>query len=144
MAAPASLERETEKALLTLAKADAALTALVPATSIAPDGTPSWPHIQLEAPRTQRIRAACVRGATVFFDLHVFAGPRVADGVEVEVAKDHIARIFARLEELFCESRLTLASGATVRVTMSDVQTLRDGEPDALHKFGQLNCRVLA
>lgn len=78
------------------------------------------------------------------FDLHVFAGPRLNASVEVETAKDHVSRIAGALEDLFCDGRITLASGTRCRVTMSDTQLLRDGEPDALHWFAQVNCRVLA
>lgn len=144
MAAPAKLQREARRALLELAKADPALTELVPAGSIAPDGTPSWPFILIESPRTLRIRAACVRGATASFDIHVFAGPRLDASAEVETGYDHASRVAAAVETLFCEGRLTLETGASCRVTFSDTQMLRDAEPDAWHWFAQVNCRVLA
>lgn len=144
MAAPAALQRLARRALLTTAKADTALTALVPATSIAPDGTPTWPFVLVEAPRTSRLRAACVRGATVAFDLHAFAGPRLADGAEVETGYDHCSRIAACLEALFAETRLTLEGGAVARVTLSDAMMLKDGDPDAWHWTAQANCRILA
>lgn len=144
MAAPADLQRLARRALLITAKGNAALTALVPTTSIAPEATPTWPHIQIEAPRTQRIRAACVRGATCSFDLHAFAGPREAGGQVVETGYDHASRIAAAIEDLFCEGRIELETGLIARVTLSDAQMLRDEEPDAWHWFAQINCRVLA
>ena len=144
MATPTSLQRLAKRALLTRAKADAGLTALVPAASIAPDGTPSWPFILIASPRTLRLRASCVRGATVSFDVHAFAGPRESGGDVVEEGEDHIARIGSAIETVFADNRLTLTGGAVCKIEFSDMQLLPDDEPDHWHWLSQLNCRVLA
>ena len=144
MANPALLQRQVKRELLTRLKADAALTALVPDASVDPDGEPQWPFILVASPRTSRLRLSCVLGATVRFDVHAFAGPRMVAGAEVETGEDHVARIGAAIEALFAENNLTLPDGATCRTTFSDAQTLPDGEPDHWHWFAQLNCRVLA
>lgn len=144
MATQTALQRLVRRALLTSAKADAALTALVPAASIAPDGTPVWPFVLVESPRTLKIRAACVRGAAVTFDLHAFAGPRLSAGVEVETAYDHVSRIGAAIETLFDDRRITLEGGATCLLKLSDTNILKDDEPNAQHWFAQCNARVLS
>lgn len=144
MAAPTALQRLARRALLTRAKADTDLTDLVPAASIDPDGEVAWPKIMIESPRTLRLRAACVRGARVSFDVHAFAGPRYAAGALVETGYDHASRIGAQIETTFADNVLTLEGGATCRIEFSDVQMMKDDEPDAWHWFGQLNCRVLS
>lgn len=144
MATPASLQREARRALITRAKASAGLTALVPAASIASEDRPPWPIIQIESPRTLRLRMTCVRGARVSFDVHAFAGPRIDSGAMVETGYDHASRIASAIETAFADNRLTLESGAVCKIEFSDTRLLRDEEPDAWHWFGQLNCRVLA
>lgn len=144
MATPTGLQRLARRALLARAKADTDLIALVPAASIDPDGEPTWPFMLIEAPRTLRLRAACVRGARVSFDVHAFAGPRLSGGATVETGFDFISRIGAAIETAFADNVLTLEGGATCHIGFSDAQMLRDGEPDAWHWFSQINCRVLA
>lgn len=144
MATPTSLQREAKRALLIRAKADAGLTALVPASSIAPDGTPSWPFILIESPRTLRLRASCVRGAQVSFDVHAFAGPRESGGAVIETGYDHASSIGSQIETVFADNRVTLENGAVCKIELSDTQLLKDDEPDHWHWVAQLNCRVLA
>lgn len=144
MANPSSLQRLARRALLERAKADAGLTALVPAPSISPDGTPVWPYIGIASPRTLRIRTSCVRGATVSFDVHAFAGPRYSGEQVVETGYDHASRIGDAIETAFKDNNLTLENGANCRIRFSDMQLLPDAEPDHWHWVSQLNCRVLA
>lgn len=143
MTAPATLQRLTLRAILAALKSNAPLIELVPAASIDPDGAPVWPFVLLTGARTTRLRASCVRGAVVRLDVHAFAGPRLSNGSEVETARDHVSRIAAAIETMLCETNLTLEDGSNCAITMSDTQTLTDGEPDALHWFAQLNCRVM-
>lgn len=144
MATPTALQRLVRRALLTRAKGDGVPTALVPAASIAPDGEPVWPFMLIETPRTLRLRAACVRGARVTFDVHAFAGPRYSAGALVETGYDHASRIGAQIETTFADNKLTLENGATCHIEFSDTNMLKDDEPDAWHWFGQINCRVLS
>lgn len=144
MATPTSLQREARRALLERAKADTGLTALVPAASISPDGTPTWPFILIDEPTTRKIRAACVRGATVTFDVHAFAKPRYQDGLEVETAYDFVSRIGDAIETVFADNNLALENGANCRIRLSDTQIFKDDEPNARHYVSQINCRVLS
>jgi hypothetical protein len=98
MAQPTTLQRLARRALLTAAKADTALTALVPTGSIDPDGETAWPIVLIEAPVMRGLRAACVKGASVSFDVHAFAKPREDAGSVVETGYDHASRIGAAVD----------------------------------------------
>jgi hypothetical protein len=128
-------------------KADAALTALVPAASIYPQavpGEPLWPFIKLGPTGTLRLRAACVNGGLVTVDIHAFARARVSGGATVETAEDHASRIGAAIEAALSDRHLTLEGGADAHIELGDIRLLQDSEPDAFHWFAQLNARVLA
>jgi len=144
MSTPTSLQRLAKRRLLELLKADAGILSLVPQTHINPDGSASFPFILIASPRTLRLRSACVRGATVSFDVHAFAGPRESGGAVVETGEDHIARIGSAIETVFADNRLVLTGGAVCKIEFSDMQLLPDDEPDHWHWISQLNCRVLA
>lgn len=139
MATATSLQRLARRALLSRAKGDAALTVLIPAASIAPDGEPAWPFMLIEAPTTLRLRAACVRGARVSFDVHAFAR-----GDETQTGYDAASAAGSQIETTFADNRLTLENGAVCHIEFSDIRLLRDEAPNDWHWFGQLNCRVLA
>lgn len=144
MATQSDLQRLARRALLTALKNSDTLTALVLADAIDPDGEPVWPFILIESPRTLKLRATCVRGASVSFDLHAFAGPRQVAGQTVETGYDHVSRIGSAVEGAIDEARLTLENDAICAVRFSDTQYLKDGEPDAWHFVTQVNCRVLS
>jgi hypothetical protein len=141
------------RALLTTLKADTGLTALVPASSIHPLAVtgsagapePIWPFIKLEAPRTLRLRAACVVGGTVSVDVNAFAKARYdTAGAMIETAEDHAGRIGAAIEAALSDRHLALEGGADARVRLDDIRLLQDDEPDAFHWFAQVTARVLA
>lgn len=138
------LQRHVRRAILPILKADAALTALVPAASINPTGTPTWPFIVLRAPVTQRLKAACVNGGQGSWDIHAFAGQRLVAGTVVETAEDHAGRIGAAIEMALADNWLALPDGAKVRIRLSDIRLLQDGDPDHYHWFAQINWRVLS
>jgi len=144
MATQAALQRYVRRALMIRAKASPALTALVSVASINPDDEPTWPFIQFDVPRTQRLRLSCVAGATAQVDVHLFAGPRLVDEATVEEGYDHVSRIAAVLEALISDVWIDLEDGSRTRRRLSDTQMLRDAEPDSWHWFGQVNARVLA
>lgn len=138
------LQRLVRRALLTRLKADLALTALVPAASINPAGVPTWPFIVLRSPVTQRLKAACVNGGQGSWDVHAFAGARTDAGSVVETAEDHAGRIGAAIETALADNWLALPDGAKVRIRLSDIRLLQDGDPDHYHWFCQCNWRVLS
>jgi hypothetical protein len=87
------------RAILATMKADAALTALVPAARIYPQAspvpTPTWPFIIYGSPSGLPIRAACVNGTEITVAVHSFAKARVQGTAVVETAEDHASRIGA-------------------------------------------------
>ena len=137
-------QKLVRRALMTRLKGDAALTALVPAASINPPGTPTWPFIVLRAPVTQRLKAGCVNGGQGSWDVHAFAGPRLSGGAVVETAEDHAGSIGAAIEAALADNWLALPNEAKVRVRLSDIRLLQDGDPDHYHWFCQCNWRVLS
>lgn len=139
------LQRLVRRALLTRMKSVADLTALVPPTRINPTvGEPAWPFVMLSSPVTQRLRAACVAGGLVTFDVHAFARARESGGQIVETGEDHAGRIGAAIETALADNWLLLDDGSRARVSLSDIRLLKDADPDAWHWFAQVNCRVLA
>ncbi|HQS96688.1 MAG: hypothetical protein B7Y36_18780 [Novosphingobium sp. 28-62-57] len=138
------LQRHVRRAILPVLKADSALTALVPVASINPIGAPVWPFIILRSPVTQRLKAACVNGGQGSWDIHAFAGPRKSGAAVVETAEDHAGRIGAAIEAALSDRWLDLPDGAKVRVRLSDIRLLQDGDENAYHWFAQVNWRALA
>lgn len=137
-------QKLVRRALLIKLKADLALTALVAKGSINPPGTPTWPFIVLRAPVTQRLKAACVNGAQGSWDVHAFAGPRMSGSTVVETAEDHAGSIGAAIEAALADNWLPLPDGAKVRIRLSDIRLLQDGDPEHYHWFAQVNWRVLS
>ncbi|NBC37362.1 DUF3168 domain-containing protein [Novosphingobium sp. FSY-8] len=139
-----TLQRLVRRALLAHLKADTGLTDLVPAGSINPAGVPTWPHILLRAPLTRPFYAAAVEGAEVSWDVHAFAGPRESAGAVAETAEDHAGSIGGAIETALSPRWIDLEDGGRVRVRLSDIRLLEDGDRDHYHWFAQINCRVLA
>jgi hypothetical protein len=138
------LQKLVRRAIMVRLKADAGLTALVPAASINPPGVPTWPFVVLRSPVTQRLKASCVNGGQGSWDIHAFAGPREVAGAVVETAEDHAGSIGAAIETALADAWLPLSGSAKVRVRLSDIRLLQDGDPDHFHWFAQINWRALA
>ena len=138
------LQRHVRRAILPVLKGNSALTTLVPAASINPVGTPVWPFIILRSPVTQRLKAACVNGGQGSWDIHAFAGPRKSGTAVVETAEDHAGRIGAAIEAALADQWIALPDEAKVRIRLSDIRLLQDGDENAYHWFCQCNFRVLA
>jgi hypothetical protein len=138
------LQKVVRRGILPLLKADGDLTALVPSASINPDGVAAWPFIKLHGPTTQQLKAACVNGGLVTWDIHAFAGPRQSGGQDVETAEDHAGSIGAHIERVLADRWIDLEGGARARIRLSDIRLLEDGDADHFHWFAQVNARVLA
>jgi hypothetical protein len=138
------LQKPVRRAILTRLKADTGVTALVPTARINPPGVPVWPFIVLRSPVTLPLRASCLRGGLVTWDVHAFAGPRLSAGAVVETAEDHAGSIGAAIEAALADNRIALEGGATAHIRLSDIRLLQDGDPDHYHWFCQINARVLA
>ena len=145
------LQRVARRPILARMKADAALTALVPAASIygqTVPGGPTWPFIKLGVPQTLPITATCLNGAVINIPVDAFARQRQQGGVTVETAEDHASRIGAAIERaLHLRGEMVTVDGQPVRLsyTMSDMRLFPDGEEaDAFHYSGLIRARVLA
>lgn len=138
------VQRIVRRALLARLKADAPLLTYVAAASINPAAQPTWPFIILRSPVTQRLRAACLNGGLVTWDIHAFARPRESGGQMIDTAEDHAGKIGAEIERVLADNRLSLEGGGTAKIELSDIRLLPDAEPDAYHWFAQINARVLA
>lgn len=134
--------------MLSLLKASSDLTGLVPAANIHSQSAPkepAWPFLMLGPPTTQRLRMpGCVNGGVGAFDVHAFAGPRESTGQVVETAEDHCGRIGGFIEAALADARFDLSGGEVLKIELSDMQLMQDGEPDAYHYVCQVNWRVLA
>ena len=138
------LQRLMRRGLLTRLKSNAPLIALVPAGQIDQYGEPVWPFIALEDPVTRRLRAACVNGGLIAFDIHAFARAREVAGEVVEDARDHAGRIGGAIEAALSDCRIALEDGSIARIEISDMRLMKDEVPGAFHYFAQVNTRVLA
>jgi hypothetical protein len=140
-------------AILTAAKADVALTALVPAariyTQASPVSSPVWPFIIYGSPSGLPIRAACVNGTEVTVALHSFAHPRRQNpgdpkSAVLEPAEDYAARIGAAVVAALDGKRPTLPSGGYLAIRFTGSQLLIDGgEKDAFHHVANFRCRAI-
>lgn len=138
------LQRLVRRALLARLKQAPALTLLVPAASINPLGEATMPFIVLRSPVTQRLRAACVIGGTVTWDVHAFARPVLENGAIAMTAEDHASAIGEQIERALADNNLALEGGGNARIRLGDIRLLPDDTPNAYHWFAQVNARVLA
>lgn len=131
------------RAILTLAKSDAALTALVPASRIypqSPPAQPAWPFIRYGAPTITPIFGQCAKGGEVLTAMHVFA----KQGPQSESAEDYAQRIAAALEAALDKQSIDLAPGRA-RLVWDGTQVLQDGdEAGAYHAIVSLRVRAFA
>ena len=132
-----------EKDVLAKLKANAGVTALVPATQIYPLGCqqePAWPFIQPQQPQGLPLKAACLRGARINFGLSAFTR-----GTASVTARDHCALIGDAIEQAIDEARSVLTDIGTVGYTIADVLMMQDGgEAAARHFSCTVRARVLA
>lgn len=136
------LQRQVRRAVLSRAKSDGALIAIVPAARIFSQAVPiepGWPFIKLGPSQTFPRKAACINGGDVTMDVHAFAR-----GSASETAEDHASRIGAAIETALANNWLDLEGGGRARIRLSDIRLLQDDEPDAFHWLAQVNARVLA
>lgn len=136
------------RAILITAKADAALTALVPAARIYPQvspvASPVWPFIIYGSPSGLPIRAACVNGTEVTVALHSFAKARMQGTSILETAEDHAARIGAAIAKALDGKRPALPSGGYLSIRFTGSQLLIDGgEAGAFHHVANFRCRAI-
>jgi hypothetical protein len=135
------------RAMLTLLKADADLTAMVPTASIQPPASsPSRPFIRYGAPFGTPITAACVDGDTIRGSVHSWASV-LKDGAGniIESAEDFTDRIGTRVMQVIHRQRLDLGGGIFGKVKRTGFQLMQDGaEADLWHHVANFEVRVLS
>ncbi|GAA4827468.1 hypothetical protein GCM10023232_27220 [Sphingosinicella ginsenosidimutans] len=135
------------RAVLAHLKGDTGLAALVPPARIYPQSTPpgpTWPFTRFGTPRATPLRASCVAGNEIPFDIHSFAKPRMSGGQVVETAEDHAGRIGAAVVAALDGQALDLPAGR-LKVRWVGSQLMQDPEEaDAYHHVASFTGRVLA
>lgn len=145
--AATSLQREARRAVLSILKANATLTGIVPAAQIHSQRVPAvpvWPFIKQGPTQSLPVRASGTRGAVVAFTVHAFAKPRMSAGNEVETAEDYASRIGGAIETALDCARVAF-TGGTIRFRLTEMQLLQDaGEADSFHYFAVVSARIMA
>lgn len=138
--------RQTEKAALTALKADASLTAIIPAASIDPYAeAPAWPFIRLDGTQAIPQGRGCTARSEVTFMLHAFAKPiRDGAGAISETARDHVGRISDAITEAL-QAHAYEYNGRRYSFTVRSSRIMMDGaEADAWHGIVNVLAKVYA
>lgn len=133
------------KGILTLLKADPAVTAIVSAAQVYTQvaTNPVWPFIRYGTPSVLPIRASCLDGMEMLVAVHGFAGPRKSGGVVVETAEDRASRLGSAIARALDGKRFDLTNGYA-RIEWRGGQLLIDGaEADAFHTVQNLRVRCV-
>jgi hypothetical protein len=134
------------RAVLTLAKANAALTAILPATRIYPQttpATPTFPFVRTGAPSSVPLRAGCVDGVVADFAMHGFAKDRIEGDKRVETAEDYTGRLGDALGTALDGQRFTIPGGSA-KIEWTGSQLLMDPvEPGCFHTVQSFRVRAL-
>lgn len=139
------LMKPLRAAVLTHLKADAGLTAIIPAARLYPATTPAqptWPFGRFDTPQSVPLDLTCVAGSTVTFRYHGFA----KGTSNVETAEDEALRIAAALEHALHNRRIALPSLSTdAKITVTSAQAIMDGaEQSAWHAIVSCSARIFA
>lgn len=130
------------RAILTLLKSDAALTALVPAARIypqSPPAGPAWPFIRYGTPSVLPLRASCLDGCEIEVAVHGFT-----KATETESAEDRGAKIGAAIARAI-DGRTVEIAGGRVALRWTGSQLLQDGdEAGAYHAVVNIRARVMS
>ena len=138
------------RALLTLAKADAGVTAIVSAAQVHPQAplqTPVFPFYRYGAPdEAPRKAAGAPNGSRVSFAMHGFALPRYnGAGAMIETAEDVCHRMGTAMVNALDGKDVTDETGAKIKLRWDGTQIMPDGDtPDAFHAVINMSARVLA
>ncbi|MES3042667.1 DUF3168 domain-containing protein [Sphingomonas faeni] len=142
------LIREVRRGTVSHLKADVASKALVPVANMHPSTTPptpAWPFSRMDSFQSSAIDASCVTGATVTFQLHGFAKPKMQGTSVIETAEDQASRIGTAFKIAIHNTRVPIDGGWFARLRVLSVRLLRDGdEEDAYHVVLSVEARVLA
>lgn len=135
------------RAIMAALKANAAVTAIVPAARIYPQSAPAsltWPFIKMGSPSDVPITATCLDGSELVVAVHGFAKPRKQGNQVVETAEDHASRLAGAIRGALHKRRLDLDGGGYASIRFTNRQLLIDGaEADAYHCVVNLRVRCI-
>lgn len=135
------------RGILTLLKANAELTALVPAGRHypqSPPAQPSWPFLRYGTPSVTPIRGVCASGGDVLTAVHGFSKGVMTGARITESAEDHAARIGAAIVKALDCGVIDLEPGRG-RVLWDGSQLLQDPEEaGAYHVLVNLRVRAIS
>lgn len=142
--------REVRRAVLTLLKTDATVTALVDSASIYGQQTPvapngerrvAWPFILVGSLFGAPIRAACVDGLELEGAVHGYAKDRKSGVRTVETAEDHASRIGAAIAGALDRRKVPIAGG-TLAIRWTGPRLIAD-DADGFHTVQGFRFRCL-
>lgn len=133
------------RGVLALMKADAPLTAIVPAARVYPQTTPAdavFPFIRMGAPLALPLRASCLDGSDSTFAVHGFTKDRMSGTKRVETAEDYAGRLGSAIADSLDGRVITLTNG-TARIQWTGSQLLMDpAEPGCFHTLQNFRVRA--
>jgi len=134
-------------AMLALAKADAALVALVPKASIYTQWTaavPPYPFIRSGPPSGVPIRGSCLDGLDITLAWHAFSnGVRNTAGTITLPAEDHAGQIGAALAKAL-DGKVAVIPGGKVKIRWTGSQLLQDPEESQVfHSIQSFRARAI-
>lgn len=139
------------KAVLQMLKANATLTAMVPAGRIYPAtviSNPTWPFLMYEPRVAVPIRASCIDGITLPFTISVYAKPREnGSGNILESAEDFVARIAAAVSAALDGRGATLATSYEAQARfrwLNSESSFVGAETNARRVLVNFNARVIS
>lgn len=142
------LIREVRRGTLSHLKGNAPAVALVPAANMHPSTTPptpAWPFSRMDSFQSSALDVTCAAGATVAFQLHAFAKPKMQGASVIDTAEDQASRIATAFKIAVHNKRVPIDGGWFARLRVRSVRLLRDGdEESAYHAILSVEARVLA
>lgn len=137
-----------EKAALAHLKADAAVTAVIPAARLyASDRAPATPAVPFAKPGTPIAGPLTGhrRRRESRFTMYVRADARKnGSGAIVETARDHMGRCVAAITSSLYRARLAIPGGNAQLLLINDIRRLVDGETEAMEANVEFRARVMA
>lgn len=125
------------RAVISRLRADAALLAIVPSTSIygmRVEAEPTWPFTRYGVPDETPRSVQCFDGSDVAFTIHSFAKQKF---------EDQCAQINEAIVASLGDAVLTMAGNTQARIVWLGSQIIQDGdEADAWHGLNRFGARI--
>lgn len=135
-----------EKAALAHLKADASVTAVIPAAQLFSQDAPANPPKPFAKPGTPIARpfTGHRRRREIRFSWFIRADARFSGSAMIETARDHMGRCAGALMDSLYRARLPVEGGTAHFMLNNDIRRQVDGEPDALEANIEFIVKVVA